>query len=84
VIDAYTDITNSGGFMNLQKEFVNALAIEGLLHKDLSLRDYLAMKSMIQMVANGQANSERIAAISYSIADEMIKQREVKQTGEKE
>lgn len=70
--------------MNLQKEFVNALAIEGLLHKDLSLRDYLAMKSMIQMVANGQANSERIAAISYSIADEMIKQREVKQTGEKE
>ena len=44
--------------------------------KDMTLRDYFAAKAMQGMVSRFEANEGLLAAISYKVADAMLKARE--------
>ena len=44
--------------------------------KDMPLRDYFAAKAMQGMVSRFEANEGLLAAISYKVADAMLKARE--------
>lgn len=52
----------------------------GYLHFGLEARDYIAIQAMTGLLANPEctsASNERVAELSYKIADVMLKQSEV-------